>query len=249
WLFADAASVGPRGRIGDDRLGHAAPPPSLRIVDAVAASCAYPPFLAPMELDGRVLGLVGGTADPDEPDEVREAILRRIQLVDGGVYDNLGVERVWSDHATVLVSDGGAVFRGRAVATVVSRLWHVLSVAGSGGQTTRLRWLRAALSAGDLQGAAWSLGSPAGGHPGRVAEINRIRTDLDAFTAGEQMVLERHGYLVADASVRRHSPQVVALEAPTAPPHPEAAVAAWSLGSPAGSARVTARGRRRRRRG
>lgn len=244
WLFADAVSVGPRGRIGDHRLGHAAPPPGLRIVDAVAASCAYPPFLAPMELDGRVLGLVGGTAEPDEPGGVREAILRRIQLVDGGVYDNLGLEQVWSDHATVLVSDGGAVFRGRAVATVVSRLWHVLSVAGSGGQATRLRWLRAAMAAGDLQGATWSLESAAGGPPERLADINRVRTDLDAFTTGEQMVLERHGYLVADASLHRHSPHVVALEAAPRPPHPEVADDSTVSRLLAGSARVTALGRR-----
>ena len=259
WVFADAHSVGPRGRIGDHRLGYAAPPPGLRIVDAVAASCAHPPWFEPLHLDGTRLGLVGGVPDLDEAPEVRQAILRRIQLADGGIYDNFGLEQVWSDHAAVLVSDGGAVFRGRAAGTTVGRLWHLLSIAASGGQTTRLRWLRASFSAGILEGATWSLESPNSvspvpghapddgileGYSARlVATINRVRTDLDAFTPGEQMVLERHGYLVSDASVRKHSPGLVPADVPVAPPHPQVAGqrAAAVLSR---SERITALGRR-----
>ena len=239
WLFADPRSVGPRGRVGDHRLGYAAPPPGLRIVDAVAASCAYPPFFAPLELDGATLGLVGGVPDPDEPEPVQASLGRRIQLADGGVYDNLGLEPVWSDHQTVLVSDGGAVFRSRPAGSVLGRLGHLLAIASSGGQTARLRWLRASFAGGLLDGATWSLEAPGAvsrvpGHgPGGevrggysadvVSTINRVRTDLDAFSRGEQMVLERHGYLVADDSVHRHSPATVALQAPLDPPHPEVA--------------------------
>ncbi|WP_238335719.1 patatin-like phospholipase family protein [Serinicoccus kebangsaanensis] len=260
WLFADPHSVGPRGRIGDHRLGYAAPPPGLRLVDAVAASCAYPPFFAPLELDGATLGLAGGVPDPDEAPEVREAIARRIQLVDGGVYDNLALEPVWTDHATVLVSDGGAVFRGRPAGSVLSRLWRLLSIASSGGQTARLRWLRASFSAGVLGGATWSLESPGdlAGLPGPdlvpttadgyapevVGAIHRVRTDLDAFTPGEQMVLGRHGYLVADASVRRHSPESVLVDAPARPPHPQVADGQDVIAALRASARVTALGRR-----
>lgn len=262
WLFADAHTVGPRGRIGDHRLGYAAPPPGLRLVDAVAASCAYPPFFAPLELDGSRLGLVGGVPDLDDPEDVRDRLLRRVQLADGGIYDNMGLEPVWADHATVLVSDGGSVFRGRPAGSTFGRLWHLLSIASSGGQTTRLRWLRASFSTGALQGATWSLESPntvspvpghgsaadlaAGwGYPAPlVASINRVRTDLDAFSDGEQMVLERYGYLVADASVRRHSPGTVQLDAPLRPPHPQVADTGRAAAVLAGSGRITALGRR-----
>ncbi len=239
WVFADSRSVAPRGRIGDHRLGYAAPPPGLRIADAVAASCAYPPFFPPMELDGRTLALQGGVPDPAEAPQVAHGLLSRIQLADGGIYDNLGVEPVWSDHAAVLVSDGGAVFRSRPAGSLVGRLWHTLSIAGSGQQTTRLRWLRASFSAGLLQGATWSLESTntvsrVPGHgplPGErasypadlVDQINQVRTDLDAFRPAEQHILERHGYAVADASVHRHSPQLVARPAGFELPHPEVA--------------------------
>ena len=262
WLFADARSVGPRGRVGDHRLGYAAPPPGLRLVDAVAASCAYPPFFAPLELDGADLGLVGGVPDLDEPEQTRELLRRRIHLADGGVYDNLALEPVWADHAAVLVSDGGAVFRGRPSGSVLGRSWQLLAIASSGGQTARLRWLRASFSAGILQGATWSLESPntvsrvpghgpghelvaTGGYPaGVVASINQVRTDLDAFSPGEQMALERHGYVVADAAVRTHSPGVVPLDAPCAPPHPQVAPAERAGELLARSGRILALGRR-----
>lgn len=262
WLFADARTVGPRGRVGDHRLGYAAPPPGLRIVDAVAASCAYPPFFAPLELDGADLGLVGGVPDLDEPEATRELLRRRIHLADGGVYDNLGLEPVWADHAAVLVSDGGAVFRGRPSGSVLGRTWQLLAIAASGGQTARLRWLRASFSAGLLQGATWSLESPntvslvpghgpgpdlvdSGGYPaGVVAAINRVRTDLDAFSPGEQMVLERHGSVVADASVRAHSPRLATVDAPSEPPHPQVAPVALASDALVGSHRILALGRR-----
>lgn len=235
WLFADAHSIGPRGRIGDHRLGYAAPPPGLRVVDAVAASLAYPPIFEPLILDGSRLGLVGGVPDPDEEPIVHELIGTRIELVDGGVVDNLALEQVWADHESVLVSDGGAVSRGRGPGSVLGRWWHLMSIASSGGHTTRLRWLRACFSQGLLHGATWSLESPNAvatavpEHrpaveaslypPDTVAVINRVRTDLDAFDPAEQMILERHGYLVSDDSMHRYAPHLVASRAPLRPPH------------------------------
>lgn len=260
WVFADARTAPPRGRVGDHRLGYAAPPPGLRVADAVAASSAYPPFFAPWEIDGRTLGLRGGVPDPEEPVEVTERILRRVQLVDGGVYDNLAVEPVWTDHATVLVSDGGAVPRGRPAASAAGRLWHLLGVASSGQHTTRLRWLRASFAQGFLQGATWSLESPTTvspvpGHAPEhglrhlypsdvVARINSMRTDLDAFTGGEQRVLERHGYLVADASVRRHAPHLWSAAVPLDPPHGEVADAQAARDQLLHSTRLVPLGRR-----
>lgn len=259
WVFADARSASPRGRIGDHRLGHAAPPPGLRIADAVAASCAYPPFFPPMELDGRTLALSGGVPDRSKSQQVRDELRARIQLADGGIYDNLGVEPVWADHAAVLVSDGGAVLRSRPAGSIVGRLLHSLSIAGSGQQTTRLRWLWASFSAGLLQGATWSLEStntvsrvpghaPVLGERSYPAElidqINRMRTDLDAFRPGEQRVLERHGYAVVEASVRRHSPELIGVDAPCEPPHPEVADPATAHEELRVSAQLRALGRR-----
>lgn len=236
WTFADARSHGPRGLIGDHRLGYAAPPPGMRVVDAVVASCAHPPFLPPLELDGRTLALSGGAEDPHEEASVRAGILRRVQLADGGVHDNLAVEPVWSDHRVVLVSDGGATFRGQSPGTSIGRLWRLLSIASSGGHTTRLRWLRSAFASGVVEGATWSLGAE--------SPVSWVRTDLDAFTAAEQQVLSHHGYLKADASLRQHSPHVIRREHPLPQAHPDLEDVAHVARVMAGSHRVTAFGRR-----
>jgi NTE family protein len=77
--------------------------PRVALADAVAASSAFPPFLSPFELDlshaswetveGNVLTAAGYRTD--------------VLLSDGGVYDNMGLEPVWDDYRTVLVSDAG----------------------------------------------------------------------------------------------------------------------------------------------
>lgn len=270
WLFADSASVPPNGLMGDHRLGYCSPPTGLRIADAVAASCALPPFFSPMVLPGAGLGLVGGVPDPDDADEpeTHAAITARIELADGGVVDSLGVERVWGDHEDVLVSDGGQVFRGRRAGSLLGQLWHLLSISSGGGQTTRLRWLRSAFAAGRLRGATWSLESPSAissvpGHgpssevdqlyPASVVGlINRMRTDVDAFDRAEQKVLERHGYVVADDAVRRHAAHLLPREPRTgtdvrgrfAPPHPDLADPHWAGALLRDSRRLRPRGRR-----
>src|SRR6185436_1496216 len=95
----------------------------------------------------------------------------------------------------------------------------------------RKRWLVASLSEGVLEGAYFGVGSAPSkygtGFAGYSKELARdviaeIRTDLDAFTDPEAAVLENHGYLVADAALRRHVPSLVPAAAPPAAvPHPE----------------------------
>ena len=60
WVFEDPTAHRPHGRVGDYRLGYAAPPAELRMADIVAASCAFPPFFAPMVFDGVAMHLTGG---------------------------------------------------------------------------------------------------------------------------------------------------------------------------------------------
>jgi NTE family protein len=224
WVFEDPTAHRPRGRVGDYRLGYAAPPADVRIADIVAASCAFPPFFAPMVFDGEAMQLTGGSKGLESP-EARRAIMRHIRLTDGGVYDNLGLEPVWKSHRTVLVSDGGGVFRARTERTVVGRMLRILGIATNGGQSVRSRWLHASIARDVIAGTSWALDAVVEGcYPRPTTElINAVRTDLDAFSTREQQVLERHGYLVADHHVRDHVPHLVTRDATAAPPHPEVA--------------------------
>jgi NTE family protein len=244
WIFEDPTAHRPHGRIGDYRVGYAAPPASLRIADVVATSCAFPPFFAPLVLDADELGLVGGHPGLESEAE-RGAIRRRVRLTDGGVYDNLGLEPVWKRHRTVLVSDGGSVFRARTERTLHGRMMRILGIATSGGQSVRVRWLQAGYARHVLDGTTWSLDAVVeGSYPRATTElVNAVRTDLDAFTEAEQHILERHGYLVADSRIRANAPELVTRDAPARPPHPEVADAAVAAAALAGSARRLLLGR------
>jgi hypothetical protein len=56
-------------------------------------------------------------------------------------------------------------------------------------------------------------------HPLPAEEIiARIRTDFDSFSELEARVLENHGYLLADAAIRRHVPQLASSGPPPARP-------------------------------
>src|SRR5262245_52703156 len=70
----------------------------------MAASAAFPPVLSPLTL----------RLDPSTFEEVEGADLfsrrdlrERVSLTDGGVYDNLGIETVWTRYETVFCSDAG----------------------------------------------------------------------------------------------------------------------------------------------
>ncbi len=244
WVFEDPTTHRPHGRVGDYRLGYAPPPPSVRMAHMVAASCAFPPFFGPMVLDGDAIGLSGGHPGLESPEE-RRAVRHHIRLTDGGVYDNLGLEPVWKNHRTILVSDGGAVFRARTERTVVGRMLRILGIATTGGQSVRSRWLHASFSRGVLTGTSWALDAVVDGHyPRQTTElVNAIRTDLDAFSEQEQKILERHGYLVVDANVRKYVPELVTIDAPTRPPHDDVADPAVADAALADSARRTLLGR------
>ena len=244
WVFEDPTAHRPHGRVGDYRLGYAAPPASLRMADIVAASCAFPPFFGPMVLHGDAMRLTGGHPGLESPQE-RAAIRRHVRLTDGGVYDNLALEPVWKSHRTVLVSDGGGVFRARTERTVVGRMLRILAIATAGGQSLRTRWLHASFARGVVTGASWALDAVVDGcYPRRTTElINAVRTDLDAFSDAEQKILERHGYLVADATVRAHAPDLVAIDAPSRPPHEDVADPTLADAALADSARRTLLGR------
>ena len=95
WRFAkDYAADHRVGRI--DR-------PHLLLSCIVAASSAFPPFLSPVRL----------AFPPDAVKPMTGADLHKApfkdaaMLTDGGVYDNLGLERIWRRCRTVLVSNAG----------------------------------------------------------------------------------------------------------------------------------------------
>jgi NTE family protein len=223
WVFE-------RERLGDYRAGYAAATERWTVGRAAAASSCFPPIFQPLRLAFRPEELGGGEARRTLGRERHAALVARLQLTDGGVYDNFGLEPVWRTHAAVLLSDGGAPFDVAADRGLLWRLFRYVDIQGSQVAALRKRWLVASYVRGDYDGAYWGIGGcvahyEAGG-PGYSESLARdviatIRTDLDAFDAAECAVLENHGYLLAEAAVARHAPALVRTAAPLAVPHPD----------------------------
>jgi len=133
------------------------------------------------------------------------------------VYDNLGLEPAWKNHSVVFCSDGGKPFEadvdpGQALP---SRLLRVQDVIGNQALAVRKRWLVSSYEKNVYRGGYWGIGTEIEGYKvhgvgygattldGRVLNRLRVvRTDFDAFTDGEQLVLMNHGWALADAALQ-----------------------------------------------
>lgn len=222
-----------RNRIADYRIGIATAP-DVQIATAVAASSAFPPPLCPvtLRLDPAVW------EDQEGADlYAREELRTRMLLGDGGIYDNLGMQRIGHNYTTVLVSDGGAPFG------IVERSlgWRFSQIARArralGIITDQARGLRKHQFIDDLkngvcQGTYWGIGTQikdyeleAHGHPGPLCQdtattagLARLRTRLNRFSDEEQERLINWGYALTDAAMRRHV--LPPTTEPGALPHP-----------------------------
>lgn len=204
---------------GDYRIGlieH----PTFDVATAVACSSAFPPVLAPIELD----------VDPSLFKQTEGADLwghvdyrRRLPLADGGVYDNLGLETVWGRYDTVLVSDAGKPFEldAGAGAFAPKQIMRVMDIGLNQALALRKRMIIEQFQNKRLAGTYWGIGTPIAKYatasmpvsPTRTLEMSAIRTRLDKFSEQEQCELINWGYAVSDAAVRAHCPGIVKVEA------------------------------------
>lgn len=204
-----------REGLHDWKLG-AIKKPELPLATAIAASAAFPPLLAPLELrtdptrwirKKDILGL----ADAD-------AIRAKLVLADGGVYDNMGIEALWKTMQCVLVSDAGAPFE------MVATPWHnwfgqlgkVRDILVQQTRALRKRMLMADLKAVPgprYAGAYWGIGTQIENYAlesrlCRDTQVTRrlqlVSTRLKALNATTQEQLINWGYALADAAIRCH---------------------------------------------
>jgi NTE family protein len=210
--------------VGAEACGHAVSG-DWTIARAAAASSCLPGVFAPMRITDAVDG--GAYAGAD-----RAALLAKLDLADGGMYDNLGVEPVWQDHETVLVSDAGpSLAPDPGFGSIWSSLRFAIILLEQ-ATDVRKRWLISNFIAGQLRGTYWGIASSPTAYPRRPGvpvysdelverTIAPIRIDLDVFSEGERAVLENHGYLMADIATRSHAPELADGGPPPRVPFPE----------------------------
>ncbi|MDX1571026.1 MAG: patatin-like phospholipase family protein [Xanthomonadales bacterium] len=183
-------------RVGDYLTGYFEGGKSFPIARAVAASSSFPPVFGPVVLKQAPGSFRGGAYDGGDANALRS----RIELTDGGVYDNLASEPALRRYDRVLISDAGAPFPFHASRRYLRRLLRYTEVIGNQAGALRRRLFHASRHHGVFEGAYWSLsGPPDAGADGYSRgfiqdHLARIRTDLDRFTESEFRTLINHGY-------------------------------------------------------
>jgi len=99
WVFQKAY-------MGDARLG-IVPDPQVKLADAVAASASFPPVVAPFWLELPETGLLPIESSDLFASAVETGLSNQVLLLDGGAYDNLGIEPIEGRCEVVLASSAG----------------------------------------------------------------------------------------------------------------------------------------------
>jgi NTE family protein len=200
-----------RHELGDWRVG-SSPEADTELALVVAASSAFPPVLSPSRLSLPGDRLTGGGDD-----EVNSPpFTTRVVLADGGVYDNLGLEAVWTTCKQVLISDAGGQMspQRRPSALWPIQLLRVLHVVDN--QVRELRKQQAVQSyiEGRRTGAYWGIRSDVEDfgleHPiadpsaQQVRALAGVPTRLAALTGETQDRLLNWGYAICDTALRAH---------------------------------------------
>lgn len=186
--------------------------PTVQLATAVAASSAFPPFLAPVTLhvDESDYSKPGKSEDLH-----RKPYTTRVVLCDGGVYDNLGLETAWKACETILVSDAGGRMeispRPKIDWALQSR--RVLDLVDNQVRSLRKRQLIAAYRSGAKNGAYWGIRSDISHYrlsntlscPHEATmRLARVETRLKKTKPLLQEQLINWGYAVTDAAMRKH---------------------------------------------
>ncbi|KWS05988.1 putative protein-transmembrane prediction [Lysobacter capsici AZ78] len=186
-----------RRRVGDYLAGYLRDGAQrTRLSAAVAASSSFPPVFGPVRFEAAPGDYQRGSYQGDDAPLLRS----RIELSDGGVYDNLATEPSLRRYREVLVSDAGGPFVFESKRWWLQKLMRYTQVMSNQAEALRKRLFFGQAGSGAMIGAYWGLTGDRdegadGYSPALVREvIGRIRTDLDRFLDPEFEVLVNHGY-------------------------------------------------------
>jgi NTE family protein len=138
-----------------------------------------------------------------------------VVLTDGGVYDNLGLETVWKNFDTVLVSDGGGKMGAEEEpkSDWGRHAYRVLGIIDNQVRSLRVRDLIESYQAGARKGAYWGIRTDIGAYRladslpcpfDRTTELAQTPTRLKRMDDTLQERIINWGYAVCDAALRKH---------------------------------------------
>ena len=184
WRFAkDYAADYRVGRI--DR-------PDFSLSRVVVASSAFPPFLSPVRFPFAL-----DAVKPMDGADLHQSPFKDVaMLTDGGVYDNLGLERIWRRCRTVLVSNAGKNTPeiGSPTGRWGGQVFRTLALVQQQAENSRKRILFGLHNAGQRRVAYWGIDTPIADYgiddslllsKEDTIRAATMRTRLNAFSANE----------------------------------------------------------------
>jgi NTE family protein len=236
--------------MGDSKLGIICHP-DVPVAKAVAASAAFPPFVAPLVLNISHTNLQQVRGADVLRNPRHRALRQRVLLLDGGAYDNLGIETVEGRCRVVLASDAGGNLKIDARGIRYRFWWPLvrrsLDMAVEVGRAQRRRALidraEAARSLREATGrsdrryatqtvALWRTSFELAEHPmlptgwtvapGWHEHISTLSTRMWPMERIDRDRTVNWGYLMADIMLRKWVPDLADAPAPTRLPFPEA---------------------------
>jgi len=185
--------------------------PGVPLAKAVCASSAFPPFISPCVIDLSDEEWITEEGNDRAKPEYRGDV----QLSDGGVYDNLGLETVWKRYRTVLVSDAGGLFApdDDPPKDPARHMLRVLKVIDNQVRSLRKRQVIDGFRDGSHSGAYVGIRSDLADYgvpdalpadPATTRSLARIPTRLDTMDEATQERLVNWGYVITDAGLRKH---------------------------------------------
>ena len=188
--------------------------PTVRVADAVAASAAFPPIVSPFVLRTSPEAFV---QTPGADLYTRTELRERALLLDGGAYDNLGVQTLSERVETLLVSDGGGnlgIDTGRWKFALRSiQLRRVLDMSVEQGRDLRRSALVRRARAREFTLALWRTTSDPTGFTARTpftvsegwrAYLSTRKTRMWTPGAIARDALVDWGYLASDLALRSY---------------------------------------------
>lgn len=202
--------------------------PTVSLAQAVAASSAFPPFLAPALLSLKESDYTPGTGGGGKNDLQKPPFTTHPVLADGGVYDNLGLETAYKRYQTLLVSNAGKPFEmTETVHSDWARLGNrCIGVMDNQVLSLRKRLLLANFKSETRTGCLWDIDQNITVHGAQNVlnspysesqKLAQIGTDMSTKDKSTQEQLINWGYANCDAAIRGHVDPT--LPAPTRLPY------------------------------
>lgn len=200
-----------RRRVADYLVGEVKDTSKFLVAQAVAASSAFPPVLSPLTIK---LDMADWSDLPGTEFFGQALYMRALNLTDGGVYDNLGLERI-DRFGTVLCSDAGKPFNYGTTFSALTpkQVLRALDVAMDQSRARRTSTLFALHSFTNQKVAYWGIDMGETRDPAPdllprsariVKDIANLRTRLNTFSEQEQGRLINWGYAGCDERLRSY---------------------------------------------